>query len=603
MFKARFPALADLYHNIIEDITEHGDEKNIFSFWKVMPAKNGSLTAQIDNMLLHSSYNPEREAISTASQLESKNKECVIFMGAGLGWQFCALAKLIKSGSPVKKLVLVEPDPLHFFGALFYVDWSQVFAVEALVIALGCPPDSLMGLLEGSNINVGNSGLSASYVYAIPSFIQHARAYFDSVITLIERNRSKNDINAATYKKFEKLWIKNSLKNLEQTGKRRSLKDFAADYCKKPGPKDFLLIAAGPSLQKVLPKIGLIKKRAVLVCVETALHALLKAGIEPDFIVITDPQYYAYKHIAGLKAPSSILVCPLSVYPAVFRFKCRQILLCSELFPVSSYFEKELGAFGDLGAGGSVASSAWNLCRMLGAQNIYFAGLDLSYPEGQTHIKGSSAEQTYLYGSNRLLPVQASNSSSRFSANPEYSFDYRGRQILTDARMKMFAWWFESQIAAHPQVKNFTLCSSSMKIPGVDLAENFFEEEWCPSPAPDREDIASGSGDPATVSAVLEPQSGVLEPAPAVLEPVERPIDAVKASFFAEVKSLTALVNQAVEACIIGGPELETKLLQIEAKIAASPLAEIIRLAYPQVQDKLQAYRQLQKTMELYKNE
>ena len=111
---------------------------------------------------------------------------------------------------------------------------------------------------------------------------------------------------------------------------------------------------------------------------------------------------------------------------------------------------------------------------------------------------------------------------------------------------------------------------------------NFFEEEGCTSPVP---------------------QSGVLEPAPAVLEPVERPIDTVITSFYAEVKSLSALVNQAVEACIIGGSELETKLLQIEAKIAASPLAEIIRLAYPQVQDKLQAYRQLQKTMELYKNE
>ncbi len=125
LFKSRFPALADLYQDIIEDINSHGDEKDIFSFWKVIPAKNGSLTAQIDNMLLHSSYNPEREAMSTASQLLSKNKECLIFMGAGLGWQFCALAKLINAGGSVsgpsstKKLVLIEPDPLHFFGALF----------------------------------------------------------------------------------------------------------------------------------------------------------------------------------------------------------------------------------------------------------------------------------------------------------------------------------------------------------------------------------------------------------------------------------------------------------------------------------------------------
>ena len=220
-FKSRFPALANLYHDIIEDISANGDSGGIFSFWKIMPAKNGSLTAQINNMLLHSSYNPEREGQTAAEQLAAKNKETVIFMGAGLGWQFCALARLMVKAvapCPVKRLVLVEPDPYHFFGALFYIDWTEVFAVEPLVIALGCPADSLMGLLEGNSINTGNGGVSAAYVYVIPAFIGHARPYFDSVITLIERNRSKNDINAATYKKFEKLWIRNSLKNIGHIG-------------------------------------------------------------------------------------------------------------------------------------------------------------------------------------------------------------------------------------------------------------------------------------------------------------------------------------------------------------------------------------------------
>ena len=30
------------------------------------------------------------------------------------------------------------------------------------------------------------------------------------------------------------------------------------------------------------------KKHAVIVCVETALHALLKTGVQPDFIIITE---------------------------------------------------------------------------------------------------------------------------------------------------------------------------------------------------------------------------------------------------------------------------------------------------------------------------
>lgn len=574
LFKSRFPALADLYHDIIEEISLHGDEKDIFSFWKVIPAKNGSPTAQIDHMLLHSSYNPQREAQSAAEQLAAKGKETVIFMGAGLGWQFCAMAKLmVKSVAPcpVKKLVLVEPDPIHFLGAMYYIDWSDAFAVEQLIVAIGCPENFLMGLLEGNSINTGSSGVSAAYVYVVPAFIQHARPYFDSVIALIERNRSKNEINAATYKKFEKLWIRNSMKNLAHIGECGTINGLV----KAPAPRDFILVAAGPTLEDVLPKIKEWAAHAVIVCVETALHALLKIRVQPDFIVITDPQYYAYRHIAGLAAPDSILVCPLSVHPAVFRFKCRQILLCSEMFPVSSYFESRLGAFGDLGAGGSVASSAWNLCRLLGAANIYLAGLDLSYPQGQTHIKGSSAEQAFITGANRLATMQNKNSAYRFSSNPEYAFDYEGKPVLTDARMKMFAWWFESRIAACPEVKTWTLSSHSMKIPGVQVAE----------------DVGKGA-----LSLSKGEYEHICHPELVSGSPSTEIID----SFYTSLRDLSALINQAVEKCIISGPELEAQLTKLEEQISASPLAEIVRLARPTGGERLRMYQALQKTMILY---
>ena len=574
LFKSRFPALADLYHEIIEEISSNGDSNGVFSFWKITPAKNGSLTAQIGNMLLHSSYNPEREALGTAQELVSKNKETVIFMGAGLGWQFCAVAKLITksvSECPVKKLVLIEPDPYHFFAALFYNDWSEAFAVEQLVIAIGCPPHSLMPLLEGNHINVGNSGLSAAYVYTIPAFIQHARPYFDSVVSLIERNRSKNDINAATYKKFEKLWIRNSMKNIKQLAECPCILDIAKDFGK--GAESFVVVAAGPSLEQLLPQMAELKKRAVIVCVETALHALLKAGVEPDFIVITDPQYYAYRHIAGLESPSSILVCPLSVYPAVFDFKCRQIVLCSEMFPVSGFFEHSLGAFGDLGAGGSVASSAWSLCRLLGARNIYFAGLDLSYPMGQTHIKGSSAEQTVHLKASRVSPAQEINSRSRFSANPEYGVDYNGNKVLTDSRMKMFAWWFESKISECSDVKTWTLCPQSMKIPGVEVATAV--------------EVSTSS---TTTNSSITTNSST----------TTKDISQNISSFLSELNKLTTLINQAVEKCIIAGPNLQNELSLIEQKIAESPLEQIIALARPVTDDRLEMYKSLQKTMGIY---
>jgi len=580
-FKTRFPGLAELYGDLIKEISSGNKEETLFSFYKLFQAKNGSLTAEENGVRLHSSYNPQKEADSAAEQLAEKNKSTLIFMGFGLGYQVNSLCKRLKQGpsSSVKKIVLIEPDPLHFFAALYYCDWSEVFNYGPLVIAAGCPIDSIMALLEDTKVNLGASGVSDSYLFRLAAFENHAKDYFDATAALIERNRSKNDINAATYKKFEKLWVRNSMKNLVQLSKCSTVNEHAKEVAALPlNNKNFILIAAGPSLEALLPKLRDYKEKAVLVCVETALHALLKEGIEPDYIVITDPQYYAYRHLAGLSSPSSTLICPLSVYPSVFRFNCRQILLCSEMFPVSSYFEKKLGSFGDLGAGGSVASSAWNLCRLLGARNIYLAGLDLSYPRSQTHIKGSSAEQSFHTKEARLIPYQNLSSSSIFSAQAEYACDYDGNPVLTDSRMKMFAWWFESRFAACPEVTTWTLSRSSMKIPGVKT----LEENW----------------QPEETKIIYKKDKKDKE------KPQEKRLSFTKAlaDFDKDLKTLTELVNQAVEKCIIAAPSLEKELAQLEAEITASPLFEIIRLAKTNKDNPLELYSQLQKTLELYRS-
>ena len=54
-----------------------------------------------------------------------------------------------------------------------------------------------------------------------------------------------------------------------------------------------------------------------------------------------------------------------------------------------------------------------------------------------------------------------------FGADISVAKDYNGNDVLTDSRMKMFAWWFESKIASTPGVETCTLCPESMVIPGI----------------------------------------------------------------------------------------------------------------------------------------
>ena len=607
LLKERFPSLAELYKDYLCS-TQFNQNPPVIDFWKITQARNGSPTAEdlctSPAVRLHSSYNPEREAYNAVTQAAVLEKSAVVFSGCGLGYHLVQLADYPASTS--KKIILIEPQPEYFFAALALLDWSSVFRIEKLVLAIGCPQESLIPLIEDSeHINIGSAGVSDSYFFDIPAFTAHAQDYFSGVRTLIQRNKTKNDINAATYRKFSKRWIRNSKKNLENLTHCRTVNQFLQEQkdsfkAQKTGwyKRDCVIVAAGPSLEKILPYIAGLQKRFTIICVETALRALLRLNIQPDFIILTDPQYYAYRHIAGLSAPQSILVCPLSVYSSVFTFNCRKILLCSDFFPVSSFFEKQLGEFGNLGAGGSVASSAWNLAYLLGAQRIFLAGLDLSFPSKQTHIKGSSAEQTFHTKSNRLTSAEKSSCGSMYSANPEYGVSYDGKKVLTDSRMKMFAWWFESRIAACTDSKTFTLCSESLKIPGVEVADidKIIEEK--------------------PLESVLQNQTITVENTESAEGAGGKDlINSVKNDFTAQLKKLTALVNTAIEKCLIyenaagdSQSKLQTELSGIEKQILQNPLAEIIRLATPSAKaiatgtDKpyLSFYQQLKKELEKY---
>lgn len=426
------------------------------------------ITAGEGGVRLHSAYNPEREAAGAVGRDEVLEKSSVVFYGFGLGYHVIEFAKLAEARK-VPRLVLIEPDVKHFFAAMSLLDWTPVFTLENLVIAVGCPAESVLPLLEDvTKVNVGQTGVSDAYFFDIPSFTAHAAAYFDQVRSLVKRNQRKNEINAATLRKFGKLWCRNSIKNLRQLEKCPGLTALAGSAKDIP----FVILGAGPSLESILPYIKDIQERAVTVCVETALHTLLRAGVQPDFVLLTDPQFWAYRHIAGLSAPNSILITEVSAYPAVFRFKCRRILLCASQFPVGHYFEEKLGLTpGDLGTGGSVASCAWNFAYFCGAREIYTAGLDLAFPNKQTHIKGSSAEQTWHTLSSRLTAPDKFTSASLFSANAAPGKDYNGGPVLTDSRMKMFSWWFESRLASCPETKTYTLCPQGLAVPGIQKAE------------------------------------------------------------------------------------------------------------------------------------
>ncbi len=538
LFKKRFPSLFDIFSDLILEIENKEDVESFFDFWKLSLSPKGFPCGEENGLKLHSAYNPQREAEGQLSALD-KNTQALVFEGFGLGYSLLAAA--VKAELAELPFIILEPCPLHFFASLFVFDWEAVFAHKNLIIALTNSSEEAVKLINQYSV-------TKSLFISMPAWKSHNSAFFAQVDELVARNREKEKINGATTKKFGYLWNRNCWRNarvaalLDDAGIYRH-KALAADS-ENSGGLSFLLVAAGPSLGKILPYLREISKRCIIVAVDTALRLLIKNGCQPDFVVLTDPQYYAWCHIAGIKAPESVLVTLAEAYPAVFREKFRKIVTAKSQMPLGRFIEDKMAEYAriiffdkacgkgslaeeagksdfavaadesgltgaakkpglsktekkyvfdraeeklnshlagqgeensvfsktDLGSGGSVASCAWNFCHLCGARKIYLAGLDLAFPERQTHIKGSTFEQKTHSSSSRLMTGESKALPSYFGGNLTEGKNYLGQKVKTDSRMKMFAWWFESRFAQCPEVKNYTLSPEGLCIPGVQLS-------------------------------------------------------------------------------------------------------------------------------------
>ncbi len=126
--------------------------------------------------------------------------------------------------------------------------------------------------------------------------------------------------------------------------------------------------------------------------------------------------------------------------------------------------------FGTIRAGGSVATSAWDLARILGAKRAYMAGLDLAYPHGKSHARASTFEQQALFSGTRLRPAQHIFFSGIQGADPFWVRANNGKPVGTDKRLALYAWWFSRMCSLNPQPATLNLSPEGQAIEGMPCA-------------------------------------------------------------------------------------------------------------------------------------
>lgn len=453
LFSARFPDLASILGLTSEEKTAALFEA-MPEHYRIETTRSPFPTLCVNGVYVHSRYDPQRDAQRTIENSSIFGPDACLFAGCALAY----IPEMYAQKYPRSRIVLVEPDIFLFLLALAARPLNVLFSHPELVLVIGTHPRELLTLLDTME-------LSDIPVYESPAIMAPNQKWYDELSSLRKRNKEKKEINANTLKRFGDLWLRNMGKNLTEMRDRKGIAQFEGIFPDIP----ILILAAGPSLDRILPIVPSLRKHCVLIAVDTAVRACLRAGVEPDFIVLVDPQYWNYRHLDGLECPHSILITEGATWPAVFRFRCRSIHLCSSLFPLGKFLESRTAHKGELGAGGSVSTTAWDFARYMGTKHIYMAGLDLGFPDKKTHFTGSIFEERTHSTSGRLHPAETEGYLALYGAGPYPVSDYRGGTVLTDKRLILYAWWFESRIAASKQVETITLTDESVRIPGFSV--------------------------------------------------------------------------------------------------------------------------------------
>jgi hypothetical protein len=416
---------------------------------------SGHPTATLDGIFLHSRYDPWRDAAVQVEKEIDPAATAIVILGFGLGYG----TEAARARFPDLPLLVVEPNTEVFRAALSGRDLSLLLSDRSVFLHVGSTPETLAPLLE-------------SLPLAKPGFLrlrpalENDPAAYRAAEEVVRSWLLRRDININTLNRFGRLWVRNLARNMRSFLEYPGVASLEDVFKGIPA----LVVAGGPSLDSIRRRLLELSRHVLVIAVNTALKPCLEEGVEPDFTVVVDPQYWASRYLDWAPSTRGGLVVEPSANPRVFRRAHASYFLCSSLFPLGETLEAAVGEKGKLGAGGSVATSAWDLARLLGANPVYTAGLDLGFPGMRTHCRGVYAEDLWFCGSNRLAPLEGSSFRYLHDIGLFPVRSASGGLTPTDRRMLLYRWWFENQLKIRSDVRAFTLSPDSAAIQGMPLA-------------------------------------------------------------------------------------------------------------------------------------
>lgn len=356
----------------------------------ILDSKSNLPTLKINNLYIHSKYDPIMESVKIAQQNYKPHHLHVLF-GYGLGYVAKALINEFKFNEP-----LLIIDPLIDNGSLKYSmpDYERIYQVNS--------NDYIRISSYLSNLGSYSNKMTA---IVQNNYLQLFSDQVIEVLKLIKDSQIREMYNVNTINLFAAQWQVNSFLNMKYIMEDYSLQQLFSKY-----DAPIVIAAGGPSLVKQLDLIKEHRNKMILICAGTTINTLLKFNVIPDYVVSIDGGEINYSHYTEVsEVDTELIYTPTNHRKIRENFKNKGFVFIPGGLPsLKKYYEYNTKkAFPIIMGGGSVAHYAYSLAKKLTTGPIALIGQDLAYTNGMSHADGNKGLKHFSEEQKEIVEVDS----------------------------------------------------------------------------------------------------------------------------------------------------------------------------------------------------
>lgn len=450
-----------LSDKVIQRLKQVGSLKNI----EFLSSKSGLLTIRKNGILIHSLYDPVKEAENLVNSLGVREEDNYVFVlfGVGVGY----VLDVLKQKFPNSVIIPIELDD---DVALAFLQNRNDHIITNY---------NLTDIYTILNFTDFMTIKDVKFVY-LPSVYRINKDKYENIREEVLKVVKSKFSDLLTRVNFDKLWVKNAFLNVPYLVNYGSIsyETLKAGFESLVG-KPYVVLGAGYSGIFLLDVIKKYRDKIVLCVVDTALKTVLDFGIKPDFVFSLDSQFSNLKDFFGIDTSNLILLADILVSPELIRnFKGRVFLTKSShleivndvIFEMTnnavSWIEEKLNyRILSLESGGSVSTNLFHFALLMGGDPVFLVGVDLGFPYIVSHSLGTpSHEFSVLKGD----IFRTSDTFLVSSVLTDYVFleGVKDKECITHRIMETYKLWFDSA-SDTSDLKNVYNISDGVKLKGI----------------------------------------------------------------------------------------------------------------------------------------